>query len=482
MASTRTEGGRHRPAAARARCRPTLEILEDRRVPSTTPTVMQPPYWTPIVTPGAPRPSMPSSQIRVSLSPLSWRPSSPGETVSGVLITWGDGHISAGTILPLTNGFDEVLGSNDYANPGVYAYSVQITFSAGDTVAVQGTAVVLPPVVVAEDVNLDIAVVTAGTITFNAGVLANVTIPTLYGSGLTGFNLALTPSGNLTGPASTPGLIPPAGGTVDLHAPPPPVVVPPPAVAASGTTTAGSGHEPPVLIFTGFRPLPVAASEQVSWSSQREYGGNRSSTGQPSGSLPSSLVLQITANSQTTLINVSAVQPETTFPRPLRPLPIAASWVAAATQLGPLAAVFSAWGQSDPDVISAYWADESLAALGPTDGGDENPALAQLPQDSVTLAHRNVETYLQPLYQVAERGDVAVMDLSVPILARELPGPATERRSDEGSAPRQESASTFRRIGRTLLPAAAAWAILQAIYTGKGHVSPECRDRRRPAE
>src|ERR1700752_1902337 len=79
------------------RCRPTLEILEDRRGPSSTPTVMQPPYWTPIVTPGGPstinaflsNPGQPFTMLLATIEP-------GGETVSGVLITWGDGHTSAG--------------------------------------------------------------------------------------------------------------------------------------------------------------------------------------------------------------------------------------------------------------------------------------------------------------------------------------------------------------------------------------------------
>src|SRR5262249_24102229 len=159
-------------------------------------------------------------------------------------------------------------------------------------------------------------------------------------------------------------------------------------------------------------------------------GGNRPATGQPGYSLPSSRVLQITANSQATLLSVSAAPPDNTFPRPMRTFPFTATGPAAATSPGPLAVVFAVWGQSDADAGSAYWAGESLAALDRAEGSDENPPISQLAASPVAISMGNATTYLRPLYQVAERGDVLVIDLSVPAVAGDLSAPATDQLAD----------------------------------------------------
>jgi hypothetical protein len=89
------------------------------------------------------------------------------------------------------------------------------------------------------------------------------------------------------------------------------------------------------------------------------------------------------------------------------------------------------------------------------------------------------ETYRLPLHQAAERGDlVRLIDLPGTVFV-----PATGFAERNGNAPRnlpphavipassassscKSQAGRFARLGRTLLPVAATWAILQGIYAG----------------
>jgi ELWxxDGT repeat protein len=70
----------------------------------------------------------------------------PGSTAAAAgytaLITWGDGHTSAGTVTATGKGTYSVSGTNTYTHAGNYAISVTITRSGGGMVMAQGTTTV----------------------------------------------------------------------------------------------------------------------------------------------------------------------------------------------------------------------------------------------------------------------------------------------------------------------------------------------------
>jgi hypothetical protein len=68
-----------------------------------------------------------------------------GDTAStagdfSAIISWGDGHISTGTVTATGPGTFQVLGSNTYAEEGSYAVSVAITDGGGSGASTSGTA------------------------------------------------------------------------------------------------------------------------------------------------------------------------------------------------------------------------------------------------------------------------------------------------------------------------------------------------------
>ena len=69
--------------------------------------------------------------------------SDPGRTAGAytVLITWDDGHTSAGTVTATGHGTYVVTGTNTYAHAGSYAVGVKIG-RAGATATAKGTATV----------------------------------------------------------------------------------------------------------------------------------------------------------------------------------------------------------------------------------------------------------------------------------------------------------------------------------------------------
>jgi hypothetical protein len=61
---------------------------------------------------------------------------------SGVTINWGEGNISAGTVVADPNGGFDVLGSNTYQLDGTYTIGVQINDVGGSTASTTSTALV----------------------------------------------------------------------------------------------------------------------------------------------------------------------------------------------------------------------------------------------------------------------------------------------------------------------------------------------------
>jgi hypothetical protein len=59
-------------------------------------------------------------------------------------INWGDGHSSVGTIVADGNGGFNVMGTNTYANPGLYSIAVQIQDFGSSFFTVTNTANVAP--------------------------------------------------------------------------------------------------------------------------------------------------------------------------------------------------------------------------------------------------------------------------------------------------------------------------------------------------
>jgi hypothetical protein len=89
-------------------------------------------------------------------------------------ITWGDGHVSAGTVAANGSRFD-VSGTNTYAEEGSYAVAVQVADKGGNTTTVNNTMTVADAALTATG---------APTITGTAGVaLGNVTVATFTDAG-----------------------------------------------------------------------------------------------------------------------------------------------------------------------------------------------------------------------------------------------------------------------------------------------------------
>jgi hypothetical protein len=89
-------------------------------------------------------------------------------------ITWGDGHVSAGTVAANGSSFN-VTGTNTYAEEGSYAVTVQIADKGGSTVTVNSTMTVADAALTATGVP---------TITGTANVaLGNVTVATFTDAG-----------------------------------------------------------------------------------------------------------------------------------------------------------------------------------------------------------------------------------------------------------------------------------------------------------
>jgi hypothetical protein len=86
------------------------------------------------------------------------------------LITWGDGHMSAGTITPNGQGGFNVSGSNTYAAPGTYTITVVITDRFGGTGMAESTAQVVAtgPLFLVDGFPSPIAVGTPGDFTVTA--------------------------------------------------------------------------------------------------------------------------------------------------------------------------------------------------------------------------------------------------------------------------------------------------------------------------
>jgi hypothetical protein len=179
--------------------------------------------------------------------------------------------------------------------------------------------------------------------------------------------------------------------------------------------TLSSTSELAALSFSGLRPPPVTVTEQAPWVSLREYGGHRTSGN----------------------------------------------------------------GFLDPLMETA-----PVTAAGPPPlSADESFAVAEAAPVEVATT-QDAETYLHPLYQVAERGDRSgVTDLSETGLAQaavetsmttppnrwtqETPQrPASGPPSQPATPTRKEAAGTLRRFGRTLIPIAATWAVIQAVHAG----------------
>ena len=125
----------------------------------------------------------------------------------------------------------------------------------------------------------------------------------------------------------------------------------------------------------------------------------------------------------------------------------------------------------------------ATAAGPPPPSSDESFAIAEAAPVEIAAAEDS-ETYLHPLYQVAERGELsgprqlsgtglvqAALERSVITTPNRwtqetdrLPEP--DPVSQQATSSRKEAAHTFRRLGRALVPIAATWAVLQAMHTG----------------
>jgi hypothetical protein len=199
----------------------------------------------------------------------------------------------------------------------------------------------------------------------------------------------------------------------------------PPELAFAVTLSSG-GAELAALALSGLRPPPATATEQAPWTNLHEYGGHRP--------LANNFIDQLAFGAGL----LTPPDPET----------------AAATAAGP----------------PPFSDDERLASA------------ESAPVETVTI--QDAETYLHPLYQVAERGDrSAVTDLSGTALApstadrgpwtmvREAeralpPGPTVHGPRSTDHGPRSTVVGTLRRFGRTLVPIAATWAVIQAVHSG----------------
>src|SRR5262249_20694515 len=63
------------------------------------------------------------------------------------MITWGDGHISAGNVVATTTaGRFDVTGSNLYLTPNTYSITIQVKDYQGNAVTIGSTAYVAAPV------------------------------------------------------------------------------------------------------------------------------------------------------------------------------------------------------------------------------------------------------------------------------------------------------------------------------------------------
>src|SRR5204862_1633105 len=92
------------------------------------------------------------------------------------MISWGDGHTSAGTVTASGPGSFLVLGTNTYAEEGSYPVSVTISDAGGSTASTSGTASVADAVLSASAVPV---VATEGAAF--SGVVASFTDANLVG-------------------------------------------------------------------------------------------------------------------------------------------------------------------------------------------------------------------------------------------------------------------------------------------------------------
>jgi hypothetical protein len=459
------------------RCRPAVEILEDRSVPSAAPDPLAPPTSPPAAAPPA----------QVSLDSIS---AIAGLPVTGIIarftgaapvsaqITWGDGHSSAGSLAAVTDGY-AVFGSNTYSSAGTYHVSVTVLTAAGDEITGQANATVV--VVLA---NESASAGLPGSYYLFAN--GSVSTTTLRGSGIT--SLFLGASGNSGALTLTPDVVwsvsvgpVEAGGAHGSTSVPPPGTTP--VLIVQAQPFAGSGRDAPAVAFSGLRPAPIAVLEQVPWTPVHEYGGNRAPVTSITASLlpvapVGSLALGRGRDAWSTGTQASA-PPSTQLATTL-----------ARNRLDPHRSLLLSSLVQNTAMEEVRSESPLLFSFDLAESPEKERVGAVVTVSAPPTGTPGAETYLRPLDQFAERGDlVCLIDLPgtvyVPasgfsVRNRGMRGgvPAeTLAASPQTTAASSSRAGRFARLGRTLLPFAATWAIFQAMYTGIVRTSGPARRR-----
>jgi hypothetical protein len=259
---------------------------------------------------------------------------------STATIAWGDGHITAGTVVMDGSNFD-VDGSNTYAVPGTYPVTVKVNGSNGSTVSGRGMVTIAATM----------PLVTGTTITPTAGqpftsAVSSFTDPypgltaasygatIVWGDGHTSIGMILpngsafdvsgtntyTAAGSRMVTVTVVRLIDNQMATATTNA-----VVLTPSLSASGTTitaVAGQLFNGAVASFTDANPQPAPSgySASISWGDGQSSVGTVAATGPeafsvssthgyaaPSSNLPVLVTITRIADGQTVTANSTAV-------------------------------------------------------------------------------------------------------------------------------------------------------------------------------
>jgi len=442
----------------RVRCRPCLETLEDRCLLSSASAALSPlTNWA-----GVPI----SAYAGQTFSGVVATFSSPGVAGLTSTIAWDDGHVSPGGIAPvngssLVNQTFAISGTNTFAQAGSYSVIVSVVAAQGSMVTIQTPATVLPPPKMSS-AGAAMAPSSLSVVIMSNGVSLSYTVPSGLPTGSTVFAPSVAPPVNLPVP-------PPAGGLQN-----PPAAVNPPA---------GQNQIPgQVQVIV---PLRVVVTDYVAWSSTRDQGLNHPAVG--SGTQPATDYIAWIDLSEHVgageLVQVSQI----IMPGPASSLPMVTVVVIAethATARPPDKSVSAGFAATESVIPGPF--ETAVSTVGFTLTGREPLSVRPASEETEERGDAGQDVYHQPLYRIAERGELGGFgSISTPMTIASLataaasapadcPPPLPLERSrrpleelewlDRAPPHRLSDADAGAMAPASLVEAAAAWAILQALH------------------
>jgi hypothetical protein len=407
---------------------------------------------------------------------------SPNTTGLASTINWGDGHVSAGILGGVDGRTFAIVGTNTFAQSGSYTLVISIDAPPGSVVTVKATATVLPPGRVS-GTNLSMTP-TLGSYNVDEGLPAGDPIAALSQSGATfGVTVSVGFTNNQTTPSTQPTPSQPSSSQPTPSQPVPgqPTASHTASNQASAVNTAAGQNLHHVHLVVGpaaqysialpqeeiTGPPRTRTTDLITWSSTRDQGLNRplevsAIPGSPNGA-------------EQTVAGDDISDAAAPASLPLATVQVIVRGPAATGANGLATTVDNSAGSSEgipPQFITAASRTTSAAHAGRT----AFPSRPDEPEEQETPT-----VYHQPLYRVADRGELGGLS-GMPILSGNRhsgPGTPAEQNLEELGELALLSRVSRAQIGGgvasgdSLVEVAMVWAVFQALHASDMPLLPK---------